>query len=184
MRLSYVSNCVFQLLLKQWEEKGEFFCMFEGPNDSNLLYQASEVTSKVVSNRMNMFNIHGSVHRSMTQEKWPTRRNLVIQFIIPPFIKGSTCFERHTAHHEELELYLQPLVYIRMWWPAVVKSEWERQFRVSKWTSALCSITVSMYIRVSKWTKAVCSITVALYIRVSICTKLSASSHRGPLLYK
>jgi hypothetical protein len=33
--------------------------------------------------------------------------------IIPPFIEGSTCFERHTAHHRELWLYLQPLVYIR-----------------------------------------------------------------------
>jgi hypothetical protein len=47
----------------------------------------------------------------------------LIEFIIPPFTKGSTCFERHTAHHQELQLYLHPLVYIRMWWPAVVKSE-------------------------------------------------------------
>jgi len=31
------------------------------------------------------------------------------------FIEGSTCFERHTAHHQELQLYLQPLVYIHMW---------------------------------------------------------------------
>jgi len=28
--------------------------------------------------------------------------NLVTEFIIPPFIKGSTCFERYTAHHREL----------------------------------------------------------------------------------
>jgi len=27
---------------------------------------------------------------------------LVIEFIIPKFIVGSTCFERHTAHHQEL----------------------------------------------------------------------------------
>jgi len=26
--------------------------------------------------------------------------NLVIEFIIPKFIEGSTCFERHTAHHQ------------------------------------------------------------------------------------
>ena len=50
----------------------------------------------------NKFNIHGSVHRSMIQKKQPTRCNLVTEFIIPPFIKGSTCFERYTAHHQEL----------------------------------------------------------------------------------
>jgi hypothetical protein len=32
----------------------------------------------------------------------PTRCNLVIQFIIPKFIEGSTCFEWDTAHHQEL----------------------------------------------------------------------------------
>ena len=25
-----------------------------------------------------------------------------MEFIIPKFFKGSTCFERHTAHHQEL----------------------------------------------------------------------------------
>jgi len=32
----------------------------------------------------------------------PKRCSLVIEFIIPKFIEGSTCFERHTAHHKEL----------------------------------------------------------------------------------
>jgi hypothetical protein len=32
----------------------------------------------------------------------PTRCNLVIEFIIPKFFEGSTCFERQTAHHQEL----------------------------------------------------------------------------------
>ena len=32
----------------------------------------------------------------------PTRFSFVIEFIIPKFIEGSTCFERHTAHHQEL----------------------------------------------------------------------------------
>jgi hypothetical protein len=27
----------------------------------------------------------------------------VIEFIIPKFIEGSTCFERHSAHHQELQ---------------------------------------------------------------------------------
>jgi hypothetical protein len=26
-----------------------------------------------------------------------------MEFIIPKFIEGSTCFERHTAHHQELQ---------------------------------------------------------------------------------
>jgi len=33
----------------------------------------------------------------------PTRCSFLIEFIIiPKFIEGSTCFERHTAHHQEL----------------------------------------------------------------------------------
>jgi len=32
----------------------------------------------------------------------PTRCSFVIEFIIPKFIEGSTCFERHTAHRQEL----------------------------------------------------------------------------------
>jgi len=32
----------------------------------------------------------------------PTRCSLVIEFIIPKFIGGSTCFEQHTVHHQEL----------------------------------------------------------------------------------
>jgi hypothetical protein len=32
----------------------------------------------------------------------PTRCSFVIEFIIPKFIEGSTCFERYTAHHQEL----------------------------------------------------------------------------------
>jgi len=32
----------------------------------------------------------------------PTGCSFVIEFIIPKFIEGSTCFEQHTAHHQEL----------------------------------------------------------------------------------
>jgi hypothetical protein len=32
----------------------------------------------------------------------PTRCSFVIEFIIPKFIEGSTCFELHTAHHQKL----------------------------------------------------------------------------------
>jgi hypothetical protein len=34
--------------------------------------------------------------------KIPTKCSFVIEFIIPKFIEGSTCFKRHTAHHQEL----------------------------------------------------------------------------------
>jgi hypothetical protein len=33
----------------------------------------------------------------------PTRCSFVIEFIIPKLFKGSTCFEWHTAHHQELQ---------------------------------------------------------------------------------
>jgi hypothetical protein len=42
----------------------------------------------------------------------PTSCSFVIEFIIPKFIEWSTCFERHTDHHQEIFLGLQPLVYI------------------------------------------------------------------------
>jgi hypothetical protein len=32
----------------------------------------------------------------------PTRCSFVIEFIIPNFFEGSTCFEWYTAHHQEL----------------------------------------------------------------------------------
>ena len=32
----------------------------------------------------------------------PIRCSFVIEFIIPKFIEGPTCFERHTAYHQEL----------------------------------------------------------------------------------
>ena len=51
--------------------------------------------------------------------------NLVTEFIIPQYINSSTCFERYVAHHQAPQLYLQLLVYIRLWRPPVVPSEWE-----------------------------------------------------------
>jgi hypothetical protein len=34
----------------------------------------------------------------------PTRCSFVIEFIIPKFFDFSTCFERHSAHHQELQI--------------------------------------------------------------------------------
>jgi len=48
-----------------------------------------------------------------------------MELIIPQYINSSTCFERYVAHHQEPQLYLQLLVYIRLWGPRVVPSEWE-----------------------------------------------------------
>jgi hypothetical protein len=33
----------------------------------------------------------------------PTICSFVIEFIIPTFIEGSTCFKRQTAHNQELQ---------------------------------------------------------------------------------
>ena len=48
-----------------------------------------------------------------------------MEFIIPQYINSLTGFERYVAHHQEPQLYLQLLVYIRLWGPPVVPSEWE-----------------------------------------------------------
>jgi len=52
---------------------------------------------------------------------------LVIEFIIPKFIEGA----QHVSSGTPLiirssKLYLQPLVYMTMWLPAVAKAEWEK----------------------------------------------------------
>jgi hypothetical protein len=33
----------------------------------------------------------------------PTRCSFVIELIIPKFFEGTTCFKRHTTHHQELQ---------------------------------------------------------------------------------
>jgi hypothetical protein len=43
------------------------------------------------------FNLRGHLSRNTN------KMQLVIEFIIPKFIEGSICFERHTAHHQELQ---------------------------------------------------------------------------------
>jgi hypothetical protein len=35
-----------------------------------------------------------------------TKCSFVIEFIISKFIEGSTCFERHTAYHQEIQTVL------------------------------------------------------------------------------
>ena len=52
-------------------------------------------------------------------------------------------------------LYLQPLVYIRMWWPAVVKSEWEFPLRLDYGRSQHAYVNQRLQIQ-SSWWWAVC----------------------------
>jgi hypothetical protein len=47
------------------------------------------------------FDTHGYVHRRLLSRN-TNKMQLVIEFIIPKFFEGSTCFERHTAHNQEL----------------------------------------------------------------------------------
>jgi hypothetical protein len=45
----------------------------------------------------------------------PTRCSFVIEFIIPKLFNGSTCFERQTAHHQELQtVFAASGLYARM----------------------------------------------------------------------
>ena len=54
----------------------------------------------------------------------PTRCRFVIEFIIPKFLKAQHVSSGTPLIIRSSKLYLQPLVYIPMWWPAVAKAEW------------------------------------------------------------
>jgi len=47
-----------------------------------------------------IFDVRGSVHHSMIHIETPTRCNSVSKFYFI-FTRSSTCFGRHTAHHQE-----------------------------------------------------------------------------------
>jgi hypothetical protein len=52
-------------------------------------------------------------------QKEPTRCNCVVEFIIPMFLNGSTCFGRHIAHHQKLKnCNCSPWFYIHLWMTA------------------------------------------------------------------
>ena len=56
----------------------------------------------------------------------PTRCSFVIEFIIPNLLKAQHVSSGKPLIIRSSKLYLQPLVYIPMWWPAVVRAEWEK----------------------------------------------------------
>ena len=80
---------------------GAFF-----PQVSNrALFLVGAVTSVVGRTSMSIqikLSFPQNIRQEKIQWKQPTRCNLVTEFIIPPFIKGSRCFERYAAHHQEL----------------------------------------------------------------------------------
>ena len=62
-----------------------------------------------ITKNFTFFYVHGSINLIFMDPcivddsvEIPTRCSFVIEFIVPKFIEGSTCFERHTAHHQEL----------------------------------------------------------------------------------
>ena len=63
----------------------------------------------------------------------PTRCSYVIEFIIPRFFFLNA---QHVSSGTPLiirssKLYLQPLVYMPIWWKAIAKAEWEMDFPLS-----------------------------------------------------
>jgi hypothetical protein len=56
-----------------------------------------------------------------TSQKEQRRCDRVVDFIIPLFLNCSTCFRRHTAHHQELKnCNCRFWFYIRFWLPAAI----------------------------------------------------------------
>jgi len=53
----------------------------------------------------------------------PTRCSFVIEFIIPNFLKTQHVSSGTPLIIRSSKLYLQPLVYMPIWWPAVAKTE-------------------------------------------------------------
>jgi len=67
------------------------------------------------------------VHHSTNHLAITNKCDHVLEFIIQTFLNCSTCFERHSPHHQELKNCNCSLwIYIRLWLPAAVIAEWER----------------------------------------------------------
>ena len=92
--------------------KATFFNCIE--SSSGLLKKRSNVSTVIVhSGIQKAYNMGYSQYKStcitdltihtVQSVEIPTRCSFVIEFIIPKFFKGSTCFERHTTHHQELQ---------------------------------------------------------------------------------
>jgi hypothetical protein len=56
-------------------------------------------------------DVHGSMHHSTIHKEKSNKMQQCIKFYYSIFIWSSTCFGRHTAHHQEPKLHWQPLVF-------------------------------------------------------------------------
>jgi hypothetical protein len=75
------------------EEHRHAMCQLGGLHAVAELIQVCESTTTGLYSKCNISDTHSRNTNKM---------QLVIEFIIPKFIEGSTCFERHIAHHQEL----------------------------------------------------------------------------------
>jgi len=78
------------------------------------------------------------VHRNISLIERTTRCNRVVEFIIPMFLNCSTCFGRHTAHHQEVkECNCSLWFYIRFWLPVAAMAKLSQQ----RATTNVCKTT-------------------------------------------
>jgi len=98
-----VGHCRCSLLLASGGTSSWFTCSFESPVRFRrylfVILMISSSTNGILESlwRVLLLTYHGTLNTILNI--WC---NLVIEFIIPPFIEGWTCFEQHTAHHQEL----------------------------------------------------------------------------------
>jgi hypothetical protein len=65
---------------------------------------------ELVLNKINKCDVHRSVHHSINHLEGTNKMRPRIRIYYCNVSYCSTCFERHIAHHQELKLYLQPLL--------------------------------------------------------------------------
>jgi hypothetical protein len=81
-------------------------------------------------------DVHGSVHHNINLKERTNKMQMCSRFIIPMFLNCSTCFGRHTAHHQELKNCNCSLwFYIHFWLPAAAMAHWNNKFH---YTVASC----------------------------------------------
>ena len=68
---------------------------------------------------MDQLDVYGSVYHNINLIEITNKTRPVVEFIIPVFLNCSTCFWRHTAHHQELKnSNCSHWFYILSWLPA------------------------------------------------------------------
>ena len=120
----------------------------------------------------------------VSQAVWLSRNTnkiqLVREFIIPKFIEGSTCFERHTAHHQELQtLFAASGLYTHMvtgrcqGWVEKITQPWQRP--ATTWvykTEAANTVWSSWWWAVCRWKHVEPSINFGIINSITSCILL------------